>query len=194
MGAGRGTHRPAVPLLTSNGSTGGTRGTRGETGCGRCCGAGAVRARRPAEKPLGGPRPVGDAGGMVEREAAVRAVTEELDREYRQARAAGADPERGVVTHAEAHPLVWIVHWTLEAYARTGDPRRMPVGHGAFLVDRIDGGLRTIAQHSRALRHLQRRGDGFRTWCAMRTSLQENGEQRGFKSGCAHIACRSRLH
>ncbi|MBQ0826770.1 YrhB domain-containing protein [Streptomyces tagetis] len=81
---------------------------------------------------------------MVERETAVRAVTEELDRAYRQARAAGADPERGVVTHAVAHPLVWIVHGTSEAHARTGDPRRMPVGHGPYLVDRTDGGLHTI--------------------------------------------------
>ncbi|MFG3395671.1 YrhB domain-containing protein [Streptomyces parvus] len=40
--------------------------------------------------------------------------------------------------------LVWIVHWTSEAFVRTGDPSVMLAGGGPYLVDRVDGGLLEI--------------------------------------------------
>ncbi|MER6596817.1 YrhB domain-containing protein [Streptomyces parvus] len=40
--------------------------------------------------------------------------------------------------------LVWIVHWTSEAFVRTGDPSVMLAGGGPYLVDRVDGGLHEI--------------------------------------------------
>lgn len=81
---------------------------------------------------------------MIERETAIRIVEEELEREYRECAALGVDPVRTVVTEVEEHELVWIVHSQSEEYLRTGDFRHMLVGGGPHLVDRVDGGLRTL--------------------------------------------------
>ncbi|MEV6123682.1 YrhB family protein [Streptomyces sp. NPDC052077] len=78
---------------------------------------------------------------MIEREAAVRAVEEQLEREYRQRRTEGADAMRMAVLDVEEHELVWIVFWTSEEFVRTGDPEFMLAGNGPYLVDRVDGGL-----------------------------------------------------
>ncbi|CAL2069244.1 MULTISPECIES: YrhB domain-containing protein [Streptomyces] len=81
---------------------------------------------------------------MIEREAAVRLVEEELAREDRKWSALGVDTKRTVVTDVEEHELVWIVRWQSEAFARTGNPGDMLVGVGPYLVDRVDGGLHSI--------------------------------------------------
>ncbi|MFD3475976.1 YrhB domain-containing protein [Streptomyces sp. NPDC058695] len=80
---------------------------------------------------------------MIERETAVRIVEEELDRENQQWAARGVAPMRTTVLHVEEHELVWKVYWQSEEYARTGDPA-MLVGHGPYLVDRVNGGLHQI--------------------------------------------------
>ncbi|MDX2524749.1 YrhB domain-containing protein [Streptomyces europaeiscabiei] len=41
------------------------------------------------------------------------------------------------VTHVEEHELVWVVAYQSAEYLRTGDPSRMLVGGGPFLVDRV---------------------------------------------------------
>ncbi|MPY30040.1 hypothetical protein FNH09_01450 [Streptomyces adustus] len=79
---------------------------------------------------------------MIEREAAVRAVEEQLERDYQQWRAVSADAVRTVVLHVEEHELVWIVWWQSEEFARTGEC--MLLGTGPYLVDRVDGGLHEI--------------------------------------------------
>ncbi|MFF3546008.1 YrhB domain-containing protein [Streptomyces platensis] len=81
---------------------------------------------------------------MMEREAAVRLVEEELEREYQQELSAGLDPMRMAVAHVREHELAWIVSWTSEEYLRTRDSRFMPAGNGPFLVDRVDGCLHQI--------------------------------------------------
>ncbi|MER8119835.1 YrhB domain-containing protein [Streptomyces sp. NPDC094031] len=81
---------------------------------------------------------------MVEREAAVRIVEDELAREDRKWSALGVHTTRTVVTGVEEHELVWIVRWQSEAFARTGDPGDMLVGSGPYLVDRVDGSLHSI--------------------------------------------------
>ncbi|MGM9442762.1 YrhB domain-containing protein [Streptomyces murinus] len=81
---------------------------------------------------------------MIEREAAVRLVEEELAREDLKWSALGVDTKRTVVTDVEEHELVWIVRWQSEAFARTGNPGDMLVGVGPYLVDRVDGGLHSI--------------------------------------------------
>ncbi|MEU4039921.1 YrhB domain-containing protein [Streptomyces collinus] len=81
---------------------------------------------------------------MIERETAVRIVEEELDRENQKWAARGVAPIRTTVLHVEEHELVWKVYWQSEEYARTRDPATMLVGHGPYLVDRIDGGLHQI--------------------------------------------------
>ncbi|MGW7454371.1 YrhB domain-containing protein [Streptomyces sp. NPDC054787] len=48
------------------------------------------------------------------------------------------------MVHIEEHELVWKVYWQSEEYARTRDPDTMVVGHGPYLVDRLDGGLHQI--------------------------------------------------
>ncbi|MFB7330595.1 YrhB domain-containing protein [Streptomyces adustus] len=79
---------------------------------------------------------------MIEREAAVRAVEEQLERDYQQWRAVSADAVRTVVLRVEEHELVWIVWWQSEEFARTGE--HMLLGTGPYLVDRVDGGLHEI--------------------------------------------------
>ncbi|MCX4546335.1 YrhB domain-containing protein [Streptomyces sp. NBC_01565] len=81
---------------------------------------------------------------MIERETAVRIVEEELDRGNQEWAALGVDPVRTTVLHVEEHELVWKVYWQSEEYARTRNPGAMLIGHGPYLVDRIDGGLHQI--------------------------------------------------
>ncbi|WP_330452529.1 MULTISPECIES: YrhB domain-containing protein [unclassified Streptomyces] len=51
---------------------------------------------------------------MIEREAAVQTVEDQLEPDYQQWRAAGADAMRMAVVDVEEHELVWIVSWTSE--------------------------------------------------------------------------------
>ncbi|MFJ8050009.1 YrhB family protein [Streptomyces luteogriseus] len=81
---------------------------------------------------------------MIEREAAVRAVEEQLERDYQQWRALGVDAIRMAVVRVEEHELVWIVSWQSEEFVRTRNSRYMLVGNGPYLVDRVDGGLHQI--------------------------------------------------
>ncbi|MFF3358188.1 YrhB family protein [Streptomyces sp. NPDC002917] len=81
---------------------------------------------------------------MIEREAAVRAVEEQLERDYEQWRAVGVDAMRMAVVRVEEHELVWIVSWQSEEFVRTRNSRYMLVGNGPYLVDRVDGGLHQI--------------------------------------------------
>ncbi|MFF8788781.1 YrhB domain-containing protein [Streptomyces sp. NPDC015125] len=80
----------------------------------------------------------------MEREAAVRIVREELDREDRKRSASGVDSVRTTVLRVAEHELVWKVYWQSEEYARTRNPAALLIGHGPYLVDRIDGGLHRI--------------------------------------------------
>ncbi|MFJ8596802.1 YrhB family protein [Streptomyces sp. NPDC093598] len=81
---------------------------------------------------------------MIEREAAVRAVQEQLERDYQRWRAGGAEALRMAVVDVEEHELVWIVYWTSERFVRTRDPEFMLAGNGPYLVDRVDGGLHQV--------------------------------------------------
>ncbi|MGA5207920.1 YrhB domain-containing protein [Streptomyces variegatus] len=81
---------------------------------------------------------------MIEREAAVRAVEEQLERDYQRWRAAGAEALRMAVVDVEEHELVWIVSWTSEEFVRTRNPEFMLAGNGPYLVDRVDGGLHQV--------------------------------------------------
>ncbi|MEU1200337.1 YrhB domain-containing protein [Streptomyces sp. NPDC005813] len=81
---------------------------------------------------------------MIEREAAVRTVEAQLERDYRQWRAESVDAMRMAVVDVEEHELVWIVSWQSEEFARTRNPEYMLAGNGPYLVDRVDGGLHQI--------------------------------------------------
>ncbi|MEV6589915.1 YrhB domain-containing protein [Streptomyces acidicola] len=81
---------------------------------------------------------------MIEREAAVQAVEEQLERDYRKWRAAGVDALRMAVVDVEEHELVWIVSWQSEEFVRTQNSEFMLAGNGPYLVDRIDGGLHRV--------------------------------------------------
>ncbi|NJQ00169.1 YrhB domain-containing protein [Streptomyces zingiberis] len=81
---------------------------------------------------------------MIEREAAVQAVEDQLERDCRRWRAAGVDAMRMAVVGVEEHELVWIVSWNSEEFVRTGNPASMLAGNGPYLVDRVDGGLHRI--------------------------------------------------
>jgi hypothetical protein len=85
-----------------------------------------------------------DAGRVIGRETAVRIVEEELDRVYRKSAALGVDPVRTTVLGVTPHELVWKVHWQSEEYARTQDRAALLIGHGPYLVDRVDGSLHLI--------------------------------------------------
>jgi hypothetical protein len=89
--------------------------------------------------------PVRDAARVIEREAAVRAVEEQLERDYQQWRAGSTDAVRMAVVRVEEHELVWIVSWQSEEFARTRNSKYMLIGNGPYLVDRVDGGLHQIA-------------------------------------------------
>ncbi|MEU0820353.1 YrhB domain-containing protein [Streptomyces mirabilis] len=81
---------------------------------------------------------------MIEREAAVQAVEEQLERDYQSWRATGVDAMRMAVVHVEQHELVWIISWQSEEFVRTRNSDFMLAGNGPYLVDRIDGGLHQI--------------------------------------------------
>lgn len=81
---------------------------------------------------------------MIEREAAVRVVEEQLERDYQRRRGWGADALRMAVTDVKEHELVWIVYWTSEEFLRTRNPEFMLAGNGPYLVDRVDGGLHQV--------------------------------------------------
>ncbi|MFJ9718438.1 YrhB family protein [Streptomyces sp. NPDC101213] len=87
---------------------------------------------------------------MIEREAAVRAVEEQLERDYRQWQAVSADAMRMTVTRVKEHELVWIVSWQSEDFVRTRDWKYALIGNGPYLVDRVDGGLHQIGVVSAA--------------------------------------------
>ncbi len=72
---------------------------------------------------------------MIDREFAVRAAQEDLDRRY---------SGQLVVSGTEEHELVWIVYYQSAEYLRTGDLSHMLGGNGPYLVDRVDGGLHQI--------------------------------------------------
>jgi hypothetical protein len=81
---------------------------------------------------------------VIEREAAVRTVEEQLARDYQRWRAVSTDAMRMAVVDVEEHELVWIVSWTSEEFVRTRNPEFMLAGNGPYLVDRVDGGLHRI--------------------------------------------------
>ncbi|MEU6676633.1 YrhB domain-containing protein [Streptomyces sp. NPDC046925] len=81
---------------------------------------------------------------MIEREAAVLVVEEQLERDYQEWRAVDAQALRMVVGDVEEHELVWIVDWTSREFERTGNPAFLLIGCGPYLVDRVDGGLHQI--------------------------------------------------
>ncbi|MFE9450176.1 YrhB domain-containing protein [Streptomyces sp. NPDC006739] len=87
---------------------------------------------------------------MIEREAAVRAVEEQLERDYQRWRAVGVDATRMAVVRVEKHELVWIVSWQSEEFVRTRNPGHMLIGNGPYLVDRVDGGLHQVGVVSAA--------------------------------------------
>ncbi len=87
---------------------------------------------------------------MIGREAAVRIVEEELERERQKWSALGVDPVRVVVTGVKEHELVWLVSSQSEEYVRTGDSSAMLIGSGPYLVDRVDGGLHEIGSAAMA--------------------------------------------
>jgi hypothetical protein len=81
---------------------------------------------------------------VIEREAAVRAVEEQLERDYQQWRSVRVDALRMAVVGVKKHELVWIISWQSEEFVRTRDAEHMLVGNGPYLVDRVDGGLHQI--------------------------------------------------
>ncbi|MCQ6556177.1 YrhB family protein [Streptomyces sp. C10-9-1] len=81
---------------------------------------------------------------MIERDAAVQIVEEQLERDYQQELALGLDPIRMAVSHVEQHELAWIVSWAAEEYLRTRNPDFALAGNGPYLVDRADGSLHQI--------------------------------------------------
>ncbi|MFI1359454.1 YrhB domain-containing protein [Streptomyces sp. NPDC020898] len=91
-----------------------------------------------------------DGPRVVDREAAVRVVEEELERERQKWSALGVDPVRVVVAHVREHELVWLVSCQSEEFVRTGDSSSMLIGSGPYLVDRVDGGLHVIGAVSAA--------------------------------------------
>ncbi|MGW5277466.1 YrhB domain-containing protein [Streptomyces sp. NPDC004044] len=72
---------------------------------------------------------------MIEREAAVRIVEEQLERDYQRELSASLDPMRMAVAHVEQHELVWIISWTSEKYLRTRNPDFVLAGNGPFHLD-----------------------------------------------------------
>lgn len=81
---------------------------------------------------------------MIEREAAVRTVEEQLERDHQRWRAVSADAMRMAVARVEEHELVWIVSWQSEDFLRTRNSKYALIGNGPYLVDRVDGGLHRI--------------------------------------------------
>lgn len=89
-------------------------------------------------------RAVRDAAKVIERDAAVQIVEEELERDYQRELSLGLEPIRMALSCVERHELVWIVSWTSEEYLRTRNPDFALAGNGPYLVDRVDGSLHQI--------------------------------------------------
>ncbi|MEU7576689.1 YrhB domain-containing protein [Streptomyces sp. NPDC041068] len=87
---------------------------------------------------------MGNAARVIDREAAVRIVEEELEGPNQAWAALGVDSMRMAVAGVEEHELVWIVYWQTEEYVRTGKRDVMVAGNAPYLVDRVDGGLHQI--------------------------------------------------
>ncbi|WP_449351640.1 YrhB domain-containing protein [Streptomyces shaanxiensis] len=81
---------------------------------------------------------------VIERDAAVQAVKEQLELDYQQWRAVSAEAVQMAVVSVEEHELVWIVYWQSETFVRTRKTEDMLVGNGPYLVDRVNGGLHQI--------------------------------------------------
>ncbi|MFF1400824.1 YrhB domain-containing protein [Streptomyces sp. NPDC058287] len=81
--------------------------------------------------------PVGIAADVMERDAAVQAVEEQLERDYQQWRAVTVDAMRLAVVHVEEHELVWIVSWPSEEFIRTRNSRYMLVGEPFPLLQAV---------------------------------------------------------
>ena len=81
---------------------------------------------------------------VIERDAAVQAVEEQLELDYQQWRAVSAEAVQMAVVSVEEHELVWIVYWQSETFVRTRKTEDMLVGNGPYLVDRVNGGLHQI--------------------------------------------------
>ncbi|MFE2586087.1 YrhB domain-containing protein [Streptomyces sp. NPDC059378] len=79
---------------------------------------------------------------MIERDAAVQAVEEQLERDYQEWRTTDVDAMRMAVLDVREQELVWIVSWQSEEFVRTGNSPL--IGNGPYLVDRVDGGLHQI--------------------------------------------------
>ncbi len=86
---------------------------------------------------------------MIEREAAVRAVEDQLERDYQQWRAVSTDAVRMAVVRIEEHELVWIVSWQSEDFVRNRSSNHVLIGNGPYLVDRVDGGCTRSASSPR---------------------------------------------
>ncbi|WP_381561884.1 YrhB domain-containing protein [Streptomyces eurythermus] len=87
---------------------------------------------------------------MKDRDAAVRIVRKELERQDRRWSAVVPGRLPATVTGVEEHGPEWIAYWNSEEFARTGTPSAMPVGNGPSLADRVDGGPhRTAVVRSR---------------------------------------------
>ncbi|MEY9843072.1 hypothetical protein ABH940_000120 [Streptacidiphilus sp. BW17] len=89
----------------------------------------------PLCNPLARVATVGDPSPVIEREAALRMVQDELDRSFTM---------RLLVTGAEEHELVWIVYYQSEEFVLTRNWEAALAGNGPYLVDRVDGGLHRI--------------------------------------------------
>ncbi|GAA3044425.1 hypothetical protein GCM10017562_01820 [Streptomyces roseofulvus] len=87
---------------------------------------------------------------MIERDAAVQIVEEELERDYQRELSLGLVPIRMAVSHVKQHELVWIISWTSEEYLRTRNPDFALAGNGPYLVDRVDGSVHQIGVVSAA--------------------------------------------
>lgn len=81
---------------------------------------------------------------MIERDAAVQAVEEQLELDYQQWRAVSAKAVPMAVVSVEEHELVWIVSWQSETFVRTRKTEDILVGNGPYLVDRVNGALHQI--------------------------------------------------
>ncbi|MFF3932486.1 YrhB domain-containing protein [Streptomyces hirsutus] len=116
---------------------------------------------------------------MIQREAAVRMVEEELERTFQEELSAGLHPRRMTVESVEQHELVWIVHWTSEEFVRTRKPEFILVGNGPYLVDRFDGSLHEIGVVAwvtgawEADYRVRVRGPAERTALAERTAVDD---------------------
>ncbi|MFC9398602.1 YrhB domain-containing protein [Streptomyces sp. NPDC057027] len=87
----------------------------------------------------------GDAVVVIERDDAIRMVEDHLERGHQAGVAAGTDQfPRLVIVDVVEHELVWKVYVQSEEFARTRSAAAMLVGHGPYLVDRVDGGLHSI--------------------------------------------------